>query len=138
MAAGLLNGTGIFGTSLDGRNDMARKTLRVRDIYESVDFLTAEFFPWYKAENELTVCSDKNVHTAAYVHRGKVALLIVANYSNVPIKASLKLNLEKLGFAGKGVKATNALLETELPLTGDTLEAPLLPANFTLIKLRPN
>jgi hypothetical protein len=132
---GLLNGTAIFGFEMTGRKDMARKVKRIKDIYASNDYRNAQWYPWFKAEKNLFSLDNANIHAAAYLHHGKSALILVGNYNNIPIDAKVKLNLNNLGMTGKKINAVNELLKIPVDVCENIVTVPLLPMNFTLIKI---
>jgi hypothetical protein len=131
----LLNGSAVYGFSMDGRKDMARKVKMIKDIYAANDYKNAQWYPWFKAENNILSCADGKIHAAAYVHDGKSALLLVANYNQANVNAKIKLNLDKLGMSGKKITASNELLQLPITVNGNEIVVPVLAQKFTLVKI---
>jgi hypothetical protein len=131
----LLNGSAVYGFTMTGRRDMARKVKMIKDIYAANDYKNAQWYPWFKAEKDLLSCSDSKVHAAVYLHKGKSALLLVGNYNQNDTDAKIKLNLESLGMTGKKITANNELLQLPIAVSGNEIVVPVLAQKFTLVKI---
>ena len=124
-----------FGICL-GRDDYTRKLLNIHHAYEQAGARTAQWVPYFKADDAYYAADDPTVKTSLYYRNGKDAFLIVGNYEAKDKKVNLHLKLKAFGLEGAALRARNALTEQPLTLSADgTLEVPVRQKTFVLVSL---
>ncbi|NOY79454.1 MAG: hypothetical protein GXP31_00465 [Kiritimatiellaeota bacterium] len=134
----LLHGTSIFGHGIMGRRDLGRKWINLRRVYRKARTRSAQWFPYFRAGNPVTVRNNDAVHVSSYVHPGQDAFLVVGNLSRRDVEAELALDLAKMRLGGRRLTAANALTEVALPPPDHgRLRVPVRAKSFTLVSLAP-
>ncbi|MBI3922809.1 MAG: hypothetical protein HY318_15420, partial [Armatimonadetes bacterium] len=132
----LLNGVSIWGSGLLGRNDFGRKEYRIRQTYKSFNTSTAEWIPYWTGEGSYYQVDDPKIKTSLYFHKGKDALMVVANYNREEKEVKLSLKLAKMGLKGTGLKAVNVMTEESVPVAqGSQLELKIPAKSFVLVRM---
>ena len=122
-----------MGFGVVDRKDLGRKLMNIRAAYRRVGTETADWVPYFKSDGYVAV-GGPDAQTSLYVHPGRDALLIVANFNGAPRTLSIDLDLAKLGLAGKALRASNALtrLAVEASPNG-RLTVPVVGKSFVLV-----
>jgi len=136
----LLHGVSIWGSGLLGRRDFGRKEARIWQAYRAFETATAEWVPYFQGENRYYQVSEPEVKASLYVHPGRNVLLLVGNYHREAQAVHLRLDLARLGLAGKALAGTNVLTAVAVPVSeaGDLhLEVPAKSFVLLRIESRP-
>ncbi len=136
-AISLLHGTYIWGYGITGRDDMCRKLMNIRTAYEKFGFNTAEWIPYFKGENVFYKDLGEKTKVSMYLHKGKDALLIVANLSKQDKDIKVPLMLNAMGLNGKKLTAANALTDVAYPVSkSGEVTAKVRAKSFVLIHIK--
>ncbi len=124
----LLVGSGLWGHSITGRRDLARKTLRIQQAYEAFGTSRADFIPFYDFPKATGMRLPDGLRAAAY-RDGNRWLLVVGNFNRAAATATI-------AFPNLAIRSARAAL-TGAPcaLRDGAATATILPENFQLLEI---
>lgn len=136
-AIGLLHGTSIWGYGVTGRDDMCRKFMNIRVAFNKFGFNTAQWIPYFEGENIFYKDLGEKTKVSTYLHKGKDALLIVANLDKEMKTIQVDLMLKAMGLEGENLEAVNALTDVAVPITkSGVMSVTVRPKSFVLVHLK--
>jgi len=103
-------------------------------LQDEFDTRSAAFYPFWRSAELLTL-NNPQLRAALYVHHGRDALVIVSNFGAKPCPVAAKLNLSRLGFAGRTLTAWDAYTDEPYALSDGQLQLELPAASYRIIRL---
>ncbi|MDD3927907.1 MAG: DUF6067 family protein, partial [bacterium] len=108
--------------------------IAILNAYKAFNIGEAQWWPYWKPGKMITL-EPSSLKASFYLHPGKKALVVVSNLEPAPAKARITFDLKSMGFTSEQVKATDALLGQEIPMTGGTMQLDVQDERYRLILL---
>jgi hypothetical protein len=118
-----------------GSPETLARTSALWKIYDSFPLADATMYPYWDDKGPIR-CQPAGVYVTAYQRPGEGLLLFVSNLGEEPVRATLLLDLPRLGLSAS-LAARDALGETSVPLNGSALELPIGRWQYRVLRIRP-
>jgi hypothetical protein len=94
----------------------------------------AEFHPFW-SNGDCVALNDDKLRASFWLHRGRSALFVVANFGAKQTEATLTLDLATLGLDAKELRAYDAFTDDDYALDGDTITVGIPGAQYRLVRV---
>jgi hypothetical protein len=104
----------------------------IYQLFQGFDIPNAQWCPYYGKRNWVSTIPS-SVLASSYLHKGKKALVVVANLEPQDVTAVVTLDLEEAGFTPGKVKVTDAFLKDDVPLYGGILKLDIYGERYRIL-----
>jgi hypothetical protein len=103
-------------------------------LQDEFDTRSARFLPFWRSA-EVIALGNPQLRAAMYVHAGRDALAVLANFGAKPCAVAAALNLSELGLRGRALTVWDAYTDEAYSLTDGQLRLELPAASYRIVRI---